>query len=338
MDSLLVITILVVIFALIFNFINGFHDTANAVATSISTHALSPRVAIIMAAVMNFLGTIAFVGVAKSIAKDIVDPFSLNTFEGDTTGSIVILSALISAILWSLLTWYFGLPSSSSHTLIGALAGAAIASAGLDILNYSGFIKIMQALIFSPIIALVVGFLIMSLFNFVFQNFNLHTTNKGFRIFQIVTAALQAFTHGTNDAQKAMGIITMALIAGNLQTDDEIQLWVRIVCAIVMGIGTSVGGYKIIKTVGGKITKIQPASGAAADLSSAAVIFSATLIQLPVSTTHVISSSIMGVGAAQRLKAVNWGVAGQIVVTWFVTMPISAILAAIVFYMLSIFF
>lgn len=338
MDNLLVITILVVIFALIFNFINGFHDTANAVATSITTHALSPRVAIIMAAVMNFLGTIAFVGVAKSIAKDIVDPFSLNTFEGDTTGSIVILSALISAILWSLLTWYFGLPSSSSHTLIGALAGAAIASAGLDILNYSGFIKIMEALIFSPIIALVVGFLIMSLFKFIFKDFNLHTTNKGFRIFQIATAALQAFTHGTNDAQKAMGIITMALIAGNLQTDDEIQLWVRIVCAIVMGIGTSVGGYKIIKTVGGKITKIQPASGAAADLSSAAVIFSATLIQLPVSTTHVISSSIMGVGAAQRLKAVNWGVAGQIVVTWFVTMPISAIIAAIVFYMLSIFF
>lgn len=338
MNTLLIITILVVVFALAFDFINGFHDTANAIATSVSTKALPPRVAVIMAAIMNFLGAITFVGVAKSISKDIVDPFSLNAFEGDVTGSVVILAALISAITWNLLTWYFGIPSSSSHTLIGSIAGAAIASAGFDILNYAGFIKILQALILSPFIALAAGFLMMTLFKLIFKNFNLYRTNKGFRIMQIGTAALQAFTHGTNDAQKAMGIITMALIAANWQTDDEVQSWVRIACALAMGIGTSVGGYKIIKTVGGKIMKIRPVNGAAADLASAAVIFGATWIHLPVSTTHVISSSIMGVGSAQRVRGVNWSVARKIIMTWIITMPISAVMAAAVYFILSLFF
>lgn len=338
MDTLLIITILVVIFALGFDFINGFHDTANAIATSVSTRALPPRVAILMAAAMNFVGAITFVGVAKAITKDIVDPFSLNAFEGDATGSVVILAALISAITWNLLTWYFGIPSSSSHTLIGSIAGAAIASGGFGILNYSGFIKIIEALIFSPIIALTAGFLMMSLFKLLFKNLNLYRTNKGFRILQIGTAALQSFTHGTNDAQKAMGIITMALIAANLQADDEVHLWVRIACAIAMGLGTSIGGYKIIKTVGGKIMKIRPVNGAAADLASASVIFGATLIHLPVSTTHVISSSIMGVGAAQRVRGVNWAMARKIVTTWIITMPISAVMATIIYFILNIFF
>jgi len=332
MDTILLLTILVVVFALAFDFINGFHDTANAIATSVSTRALKPRTAILMAATMNFVGALTFTGVAKTISKDIVDPFVLEN------GSLVILAALTSAILWNLLTWYFGIPSSSSHALIGSIAGAAISAAGFGILNYSGFIKILQALLISPFIALAGGFLVMSLFKVTLKNRNLFKTNKRIRYMQIGTAALQSFTHGTNDAQKAMGIITMALIAAEMQTSDDIQLWVRIAAATAMGLGTSIGGYKIIKTVGGKIMKIRPVNGIAADLSSAAIIFGATLIHLPVSTTHVISSAIMGVGSAQRVKGVNWGMAKKIVITWIITLPISALIAAIVYQVLNLFF
>lgn len=338
MDTLLIITVLVVIFALAFDFINGFHDTANAIATSVSTRALKPRVAVMLAAVMNFVGAITFVGVAKAVASGIVDPFSLNAFEGDTTGSVVILAALSSAITWNLLTWYFGIPSSSSHTLIGSIAGAAVASAGMNILNYEGFTKILQALIISPILALSLGFIVMKLFKFIFHRSPLYGTTKAFRLTQIGTAALQSFTHGTNDAQKAMGIITMALIAANWQSTDEVQGWVRFACALAMGLGTSVGGYKIIKTVGGKIMKIRPVNGVAADLTSASIIFGATLIHLPVSTTHVISSAIMGVGAAQRVKGVKWGMARKIVITWFITLPISALMAGGFYFLISLIF
>lgn len=332
MDTLLLLTILVVVFALVFDFINGFHDTANAIATSVSTRALKPRVAVMMAAIMNFIGALTFTGVAKTISKDIVDPFVLEN------GSLVILAALLAAIFWNLITWYFGIPSSSSHALIGSIAGAAISAAGFGILNYTGFIKILQALLISPFIALFAGFLMMTLFKVILKNRNLFKTNTRIRYLQIGTAALQAFTHGTNDAQKAMGIMTMALIAGGLQTSDDIQLWVRVAAATAMGLGTSIGGYKIIKTVGTKIMKIRPVNGAAADLSSASIIFGATLLHLPVSTTHVISSAIMGVGTAQRVKSVNWGVAKRIVVTWIITLPISAILAAITYQFLVLFF
>lgn len=338
MEYILIITVAIVIFSLIFDFINGFHDTANAIATSVSTRALPPRTAIIMAATMNFIGAITFVGVAKALTKDIVDPFALNAFEGDTTGSVVILAALISAIIWNLLTWYFGIPSSSSHTLIGSIAGAAIASAGFNVLNYSGFTKIIMALVLSPLLAICAGFIMMTLFKLWFKNLNLYRTNKSFRTMQIFTAAIQSFTHGTNDAQKAMGIMTMALIAGGLHTGDEIPFWVRAAAATAMGLGTSIGGYKIIKTVGGKIMKIRPVNGVAADLASATVIFGATLIHLPVSTTHVISSSIMGVGSAQRVRGVNWGMARKIVTTWVITMPISAVMASVIYFVLSLFF
>lgn len=331
MDTILLLTILIVIFALAFDFINGFHDTANAIATSVSTRALSPRKAIALAASMNFIGALTFTGVAQTITKDIVNPFALEN------GSVVILAALISAITWNLITWYYGIPSSSSHALIGSIAGAAISAAGFGILNYSGFIKILEALIISPFIALFVGFMMMTLFKFIFKNSNLYKTNRRFRYFQVGTAALQAYTHGTNDAQKAMGIITMALIAANFQTTTDIPMWVRVSSALAMGIGTSIGGWKIIKTVGGKIMKIRPVNGAAADLSSALIIFSATFLHLPVSTTHVISSSIMGVGSAQRLKDVNWGVAQRIVMTWVITLPISATIAAIVYKILHVF-
>ncbi|RWR14638.1 inorganic phosphate transporter [Siminovitchia fortis] len=331
MDSLLLITILIVILALAFDFINGFHDTANAIATAVSTKALRPRVAIVLAASMNFLGAMTFTGVAQTITKDIVNPFNLQN------GSIVIMAALISAIAWNLITWYFGIPSSSSHALIGSIAGAAIASAGMASINFKGFIKIIEALIFSPIIAFVVGFIIYSIFKVSFKNFNLAKTNKRFRYFQIFTASLQAYTHGMNDAQKAMGIITMALIANNLHATTDIPHWVQLSCATAMGLGTSVGGWKIIKTVGGKIMKIRPVNGVAADLSSALIIFGATYIHLPVSTTHVISSSILGVGTSHRVKGVKWDTAKTMVITWFITLPITILLSALIYYLLNIF-
>lgn len=331
MDMVLLLTVLIVVFAVIFDFINGFHDTANSIATAVSTKALKPRHAIMLAAIMNFVGAMAFTGVAKTITKDIVDPFTL------TNGTVVILAALLAAIIWNLVTWYYGIPSSSSHALIGSIAGAAIAAAGFAALNYGGFLKILQALILSPILAFTVGYIVYSIFKVVFKNNNLTKTNRNFRLIQIATAALQSFSHGTNDAQKAMGIITMALIVNNYQASDDVQLWVQVVCATAMALGTSVGGWRIIKTVGGKIMKIRPVNGVAADLTGAAVIFGATFIHLPVSTTHVISSSIMGVGASHRLKGVKWGTAQTMLITWLITMPISALLAGGIYFILNIF-
>ncbi|MGG3467245.1 inorganic phosphate transporter [Neobacillus pocheonensis] len=324
--------ILIVIGALAFDFINGFHDTANAIATSVSTKALKPRHAILLAAVMNFIGAMTFTGVAKTVSKDIVDPFSL------TNGTIVILAALIAAIVWNLLTWYYGIPSSSSHAIIGSIAGAAIAADGFSSLNYGGFIKILEALILSPILAFAVGYIVYSIFKIVFKNFNLTKTNRNFRYIQIATAALQSYSHGTNDAQKSMGIITMALLTSGTIQSDEVPLWVQIACAIAMGLGTSIGGWKIIKTVGGKIMKIRPINGVAADLTGAAIIFGATYIHLPVSTTHVISSGILGVGSAHRLKGVKWGTAQRMLVTWVITLPITAVLAGLIYLILNLVF
>lgn len=331
MDTILLITILIVFFAVVFDFINGFHDTANAIATSVSTKALKPRHAIILASVMNFVGAMTFTGVAQTITKDIVDPFTLGN------GSLVILAALLAAISWNLITWYYGIPSSSSHALIGSIAGAAIAAAGFNALHYSGFITIIKALIFSPLIAFVIGFIVYSIFKVVFRNNNLAKTNKRFRRFQIVTAALQAYSHGTNDAQKAMGIITMALIVNGYQSSSDIQTWVQFICALAMALGTAVGGWRIIKTVGGKIMKIRPVNGVAADVTGAAVIIGATIAHLPVSTTHVITSSIMGVGTSHRVKGVQWGTAKTMVFTWVITLPISATLAGVAYFILNFF-
>ncbi|MBC1807586.1 inorganic phosphate transporter [Listeria cossartiae] len=328
MEGMFLITLVIVLAALAFDLINGFHDTANAIATSVSTKALKPRHAIILAAVMNFVGAISFTGVAKTITKDIVNPFALDH------GELVILAALLSAIAWNLITWYFGIPSSSSHALIGSIAGAAIASAGFASIEYSGFTKIIVGLLVSPVLAFVVGYTIYSLFKIFLKNLNLATTNRRFRMIQVGTAALQSYTHGTNDAQKSMGIITMALIASGFQTTDDVQLWVQVSCAIAMAIGTSIGGWKIIKTVGGKIMKIKPVNGVAADLSSVIIIFGATFIHLPVSTTHVISSSILGVGTAHRVKGVKWDTAQRMIITWVITLPISATIAALIFYVL----
>lgn len=331
MDSLFIVVILIVIFALIFDFINGFHDTANAIATSVSTKALTPRKAIILAATMNFVGALTFTGVAQTITSGIADPFELND------GTSVILAALIAAIVWNLITWYFGIPSSSSHAIIGAITGAVIASAGFGAIQYKGFVSILKGLFISPFLAFAVGFIIYGIIKLVFKNSNLAKTNKRFRMVQVLTAAAQSYAHGTNDAQKSMGIITMALIVGGMHKTTDVPFWVQLSCAVAMALGTSVGGWRIIKTVGGKIMKIRPFNGVAADLTGAAIIFGATLIHLPVSTTHVISSSILGVGTSHRIKGVNWGIAKRMVFTWIITLPLTALLGGVLFYVLTMF-
>jgi len=319
---------IVVFLALAFDFINGFHDTANAIATSVSTRALTPRRAILLAAVMNFVGAMMFTGVAKTIGGSVTDPTKLDN------GIEVVIATLIAAIIWNLVTWWFGIPSSSSHALIGALAGAVLVGAGSDKVKWSGFIDIVGGLILSPLIAFAIGYVVMIILKYIFARRSPHTVNKGFRTVQIFTAALQSFTHGTNDAQKAMGIITFALVAAKVQDHLEVPLWVKISAATAMALGTSIGGWKIIKTMGTKIFKIEPINGFAADLSAASVIFTATLLHLPVSTTHAITSAILGVGSAKRFSAVKWGVAGRIVVTWFITIPISGLLAGLLYWII----
>ncbi|MGQ9557087.1 MAG: anion permease [Desulfurispora sp.] len=325
------LTALVVLLALAFDFINGFHDTANAIATSISTRALKPRIAIVLASTMNLAGALAFTGVAKTIGGKIANPFALED------GLYIVTAALIAAIAWNLITWYYGIPSSSSHALIGSLVGAVLASAGFAAVNFKGFVNILEALIFSPILAFVTGYVIMSLIKIIFYHAHPVKLNRRFRVLQIFTAAWQAFSHGTNDAQKSMGIITFALIAGGFQQEMEIQSWVKISAALAMAMGTSFGGWKIIKTVGSRIIKIEPSNGFAADFTSASVILLATLLKLPVSTTHVISSSVMGVGAAKRFHAVKWGTAQKIITAWLITLPVTIVLAALVYMLMDLF-
>ncbi|MDD4237452.1 MAG: inorganic phosphate transporter [Desulfotomaculaceae bacterium] len=331
MSDISLILIIVVLLALTFDFINGFHDTANSIATAVSTKALTPRVAIILAATMNLVGALTFTGVAKTIGGSIADPFQLEH------GLYVVVAALIAAITWNLITWYYGIPSSSSHALIGSLTGAVIASAGLQAVHFSGFITVLGALLFSPVIAFTVGYIIMSLIRFFFRNGNHAKLNRRFRLLQVFTAAFQSFSHGTNDAQKTMGIITFALVAGGFQSTLDVPFWVKAACAVAMAFGTSVGGWKIIKTVGTKIIKLEPANGFAADLSSAMIIIMATLIKMPVSTTHVISSSIMGVGSAKHFNSVRWDTAQRMVITWVITLPLTALLAGLLYWTVAAF-
>lgn len=315
--------IIVIVLALAFDFINGFHDTANAIATSVSTRAISPTNAIIMAAVLNFLGAMVSTGVAKTIGGDIV------------VGHIdqpIIIAGLVGAIIWNLLTWLIGLPSSSSHALIGGMIGGVLLSPmGVDGLNLHGIGKIVIALVASPVVGGVIGFIIMSIMFRVFHDANPSKTNARFKKMQIITAATMAFSHGSNDAQKSMGIITLALVSGGVLTEFEVPDIVKILCATAMAVGTSVGGWSIIKTVGGKIFKLEPINGFAADLNSSIVVFTATLLHLPVSTTHVVSGSIMGVGAAKRINAVRWGVAQQMVMAWVLTIPCTAVMGALAY-------
>ncbi|MDY6268466.1 MAG: anion permease [Selenomonadaceae bacterium] len=314
--------LVVVILALTFDFINGFHDTANAIATCVSTRAIRPGVAIIGTAILNFVGAMISTGVAKTIGGDIV-------MSPDLINEMVIISGLIGAIIWNLVTWWFGMPSSSSHALIGGMIGAIVISAGTAALNDWGILKIVLSLILSPITAMLVGFIIMKLIFAICHSYKPARVNLTANRLQIISAALMAFSHGSNDAQKSMGIITLALVSGGVIGTLEVPTVVKLLCAAAMALGTSVGGWKIIRTVGGKIFKMHPIHGFAADLNSAVVILSATLLHLPVSTTHVVSGSIMGVGSAQRVKAVHWDVARSMVTAWVMTIPCTAMMGAL---------
>lgn len=314
----------VVLLALAFDYINGFHDTANAIATSVSTRAIAPKMAVMMAATLNFLGAMVSTGVAKTIGGDIVTAPEMINGE-------IIVAALVGAIFWNLLTWWYGIPSSSSHALIGGIIGAVLISVGPEALQAGGIGKIFISLVASPILALVLGYIVMKILLILFGRFSPIILNDRFRNMQLVSAALMSFSHGSNDAQKAMGIITLTLVAsGHLQTLD-VPIWVKIACATAMALGTAAGGWKIIATVGSKIFKLESINGFAADLNSAITIFTATLLHLPVSTTHVVSGSIMGVGTAMRVRAVNWSTARSMVFAWFITIPLSAGVSALAY-------
>ena len=321
----------VVFLALVFDYINGFHDTANAIATSVSTRAINPKTAVMMTAVLNFLGAMISTGVAKTIGGDLV-------MDAKMIDSGVICAALIGAIAWNLLTWWWGIPSSSSHALIGGVIGAVGFSVGFDALNEAGIIKIFLSLVISPIIAMVGGFIIMKVLLLLFGRFSPIALNDRFRTMQVLSATLMAFSHGSNDAQKAMGIITLTLLSGGYIDTLDVPTWVKISCAMAMALGTAAGGWRIISTMGNKIFKMETINGFAADLNSAITIFTATFLHLPVSTTHVVSGSIMGVGSSKRVKAVNWGVARSMVMAWFVSIPLSGLVAACTYWIGSVIF
>ncbi|MGL5206902.1 MAG: inorganic phosphate transporter [Acidaminococcaceae bacterium] len=319
-----VMIILVVVFALIFDFINGFHDTANAIATTVSTRAMTPQKAIMASALLNFFGALLSTGVAKTIGGDIVKSASM-------INANVLVAALIAAIIWNLITWWYGIPSSSSHALIGGLVGAVAAASGFEALNFKGIEKIVLSLVVSPVIALIAGYVLMVILLWLFGRLAPNVLNNGFRRMQLFSAAAMAFSHGANDAQKAMGIITLALLSGGVIDAFEVPTWVKLACAAAMALGTAAGGKKIIKTMGTNIFRMVPMSGFAADLGSATVISLATFFHLPVSTTHVVSGSIMGVGSAKRVTAVRWTVAQNMLMAWLLTIPLSAFVGVLIY-------
>ena len=323
------ILIVVIALAIAFDYINGFHDTANAIATSVSTRALSPSWAIAMSAVANFTGALIGTEVAITVGSGLIDT---NVVESQT----VIAAALVGAIAWNLLTWRLGIPSSSSHALIGGLLGAALISSGIGSWQMDGVIyKVLVPLVGSPLIGFVGGLLLMALLFNLFRRAHPGRLNAGFRRLQVLSAAYMAFSHGSNDAQKTMGIMTLALVTAGVQATFEPPLWVILSAATAISLGTAAGGWRIIKTMGTKVVKLDPVHGFAAETTAASVIFAATHFGMPVSTTHVISSAIMGVGSSDRIRTVRWGVARSIVTAWILTIPASGATAAVAYLILK---
>jgi PiT family inorganic phosphate transporter len=345
----LLLLVLVVALSVIFDYVNGFHDTANAIATVVSTNVLPPRTAVLMAGMFNFVGAFLGTRVAQTISSGIADPAHVT--------QTVIVAALVGAIVWNLITWYFGIPSSSSHALVGGLCGAVIVhraftdGVSADIFSVfaqPGVKKTVEGLVLSPIFGFLGGFVIMVALTWIARGSRPVTVNKGFRTLQLVSSSAMALSHGSNDAQKAMGIVTLACVSyfrGGQHGDypdwltfdtsgaAAIPTWTKIVCASAIGFGTAAGGWRIMKTMGHKIIKLKPIHGFAAESAGALVIQAATHLGTPVSTTHVISSSIMGVGASKGISAVRWGIAGNILTAWVLTIPVSCIVAGI-FYVL----
>lgn len=314
---------LLIFLALVFDFMNGFHDAANAIATVVSTGVLKPQTAVAMAAFFNFVAIGVFhLKVASMIGKGTIDPHVIDHY--------VVFGALIGAITWNVVTWYFGLPSSSSHALIGGLVGAAVAKAGTDALIASGLIKIILFIVLSPLLGFLFGALMMVIVSWLFVRSSQRNVDRLFRRLQLVSAAMYSLGHGGNDAQKTMGIIWMLLIAAGVSTtEDPLPMWVVISCYSAISLGTLFGGWRIVKTMGQKITKLKPVGGFCAETGGAITLFLATALGVPVSTTHTITGAIVGVGASRKMSAVRWGVAGNIVWAWIFTIPASAFVAAI---------
>ncbi|MCE5242908.1 MAG: inorganic phosphate transporter [Syntrophobacteraceae bacterium] len=323
--------VVVIVVAIVFDFTNGAHDSANAIATVVSTKVLSPGVAVTMAAVLNLVGALVDTHVAQTIGSGIVHPDMIRGCQALT------LAGLCGAIFWNILTWYLGLPSSSSHALIGGLIGATLAYKGPEALNFASIgYKILLPLFLSPMAGFLVGYLVMLALSWIFRESHPRNINKAFRRLQILSSAFMATSHGTNDAQKTMGIITLALFIGHQIHDTTVPLWVQLVCALAMAAGTATGGWKIIKTMGHKIFNLEPVHGFSAETSASAVIMAASSIGAPISTTHVISASILGVGSSKRLSAVRWGVARRMVVAWLLTIPAAGAVAAVCFEVLRL--
>jgi len=315
--------VLVVVLALVFDFVNGFHDAANSIATVVSTRVLSPRYAVMWAAFFNFIAFLVFsTHVASTIGTGIVDPKVID--------STVVFAALTGAIAWDLITWWFGIPSSSSHALIGGLAGAAVAKSGATVLDLSGFTKIGFSIVLSPLLGLALGFGLMVAVFWLFRRFTPLRVDTWFRRGQLFSAALYSLGHGGNDAQKTMGIIAVLLYAnGYLGDEFYVPLWVVLACHAAMGLGTLSGGWRIVRTMGLRITKLKPVGGFCAETGGAITLFLATNLGVPVSTTHTITGAIVGVGSVTSASAVRWGVAGRIVWAWVLTIPCSAFIAAL---------
>jgi PiT family inorganic phosphate transporter len=328
------IIIFIVLIALVFDFLNGFHDAANSIATIVSTRVLSPRKAVLWAAFFNFLAAFLFTGhsVAKTIGKGLVTPSLVNEY--------VILAALLGAIAWNIITWYFGIPSSSSHALMGGLGGAAIMRAGFGSIIWSGWIKTLIFIVVAPLLGMVLGFGMMMLLMWMFHKHPSSKINGVFRKLQLVSAAFYSLGHGLNDAQKTMGIITILLINAQMiktsgPDDFPIKWWIIIPCYTAISLGTMFGGWRIVKTMGQKVTKLKPVGGFCAETAGAFTLLITAFSGIAVSTTHTITGAIMGVGATKRMSAVKWGLAGKIVVAWIITLPVSALVSACCYWMID---
>jgi len=317
--------VVLIIVALGFDYTNGFHDAANAIATSVSTRALTPRAALALAAVFNLLGSLVSTKVAATVGKGIID--IPNTHEG----LVVVFAAVVGAIAWNLITWFFGLPSSSSHALIGGLVGAALASSGG--VKWHGVLnKVVVPMVVSPLVGFVLAFLVMLTLLWVFRRRNPSHVNRGFRYGQWVSSAAMAYGHGLQDAQKTMGVITLSLVVTHHLSGFVVPLWVKLACAAAIALGTYSGGWRIMRTLGRRVFKLDNAAGfAAQSVASSVLMTTAYVYAAPISTTHVITSSVMGVGATRKLSAVRWGVAGNILLAWLLTLPMAALVAAGVF-------
>ena len=331
--------VIIILLALVFDYINGFHDAANSIATVVSTRVLSPGVAVIWAAFFNFIAFLVLgEAVAKTIGKDMID---LNVVKalGGSVPLWVLFCGLIGAIVWNLITWYYGIPSSSSHALVGGYAGAAIAAAGFGVLLPGGWTKTLIFIVLSPIIGALLGFLSMVSVMWIFRRSSPVRVDSFFRWGQLFSAALFSLGHGGNDAQKTMGIIAGVLVASNLDrhATTDIPLWVVLICHAAIGLGTLSGGWRIVHTMGSKITKLKPVGGFSAETAAAVSIIGVTFGGIPVSTTHTITGAIVGVGATRRLSAVKWGVAGRIVWAWILTIPAAAAIAALSYFFIRLF-